>query len=249
MIDEKKKLNKKIRKKLIIRSSLMCAMLLVINTYAWFTFITNSDTDVNVKVVSWDISFRDDDDLFKDLTITLDDMYPGMPTFTKEVEIINHSEFNTVFTVNLDTFTLLGTTYSVPDSIATSSDGINKLRNDYPFNISMTPTEADIGAGNTQNFIIEISWPYENPNEYYKINDDFEYINKLNYYTYADGVYSKAEVLESDFVNQINTGLYVEADDADSYYGKKCGVYQESNTSCLTINLKLKVTQTDKADN
>ena len=249
MTDDKKNLSKKIRKKLIIRSSIICAMLLVINTYAWFTFITNSDTDVNVKVVSWDISFRDEDDLFKELTINLDDMYPGMPTFTKEVEIINHSEFNTSFTVTLDSFTLLGKTYSVPDSIATSSDAINRLNSEYPFNISMTPTESVIGSENTQNFTIEISWPYENPNEYYKLNDDFEYMSKLNYYILADSVYSKTDVTESDFANLINAGLYVESDDADSYYGKKCGVYQDSETSCLVINLKLKVTQIDKANN
>ena len=65
---EKKKLSdsglyqylQKRRKNIMIRSVLLALFVLGVNIYAWFIYFTEAQVNITGNVVSWDVSFRDE---------------------------------------------------------------------------------------------------------------------------------------------------------------------------------------------
>ena len=48
---------RKKRRKVIFRSVILIAFLLIVNTFAWFTYISRAGLTLNGSVIDWDISF------------------------------------------------------------------------------------------------------------------------------------------------------------------------------------------------
>ena len=232
---------KKRRRKAIIKSTFLVLFLLGINTFAWFTYISRADVSLNGSVISWDVNFMDENGAVKEIDVAITDMKPGMIPFEKKIEIINRSDVEAAIDYEVKSVKFLGNTLYEGE---TTENIINSLENDYPFVLSLSPENAQIGIDVGTNFNITLNWTYEE-NKYYKLNSLYTYDNGVYYYTLTDGIYEIDDtVTEENFQQKLATGLYLEKDDADSFFGFACGNYEKStNLPCLEMQLELKVSQ------
>ena len=78
---------------------------------------------------------------------------------------------------------------------------------------------------------------------YYKQDDVYQFDSSFPYYQFSNGIYTLTNVTSSIY-NSLKSNLYLEKDDADSYFGMKCHEYEESTgKACLSLTLKLLVRQ------
>ena len=55
-------------------------IMLSLNTYAWFIYVTRVDTSITAKVRSWNVMFQvHDNNIANEVVFHLADIYPGMP--------------------------------------------------------------------------------------------------------------------------------------------------------------------------
>lgn len=100
-----------------------------------------------------------------------------------------------------------------------------------------------IDPGEKLDFEFSLYWLYEDETKYFKLNQIYNYDPSLVYYTYSNGSFTPASVNETTFMT-MRDSLYLEKDDADSYFGSKCAEY-EANTGkkCVSVDIQLKVSQ------
>ncbi|MBQ7104429.1 MAG: hypothetical protein IJN90_01085 [Bacilli bacterium] len=240
----KKKVHKiynKLQKKktaIKIRAFIMAGFLLAVNSFAWFVFISNGNGNITADVISWDIVFLDQEEQVEMLDINLDDLYPGMSNFSRDIVVKNRSDLDATFKYEVEGVIVYGKEYVVEDYIAS-------LQNDFPFKISFTHNKNDLAIGEKLNFTVSVTWPFESSNEYYKLNELYSYMDLVNYYTLSNGTYTKVNITESNFDSYVKNGLYVESDDADTFWGETSVTYKEQfpEESAITLKVKLIVTQ------
>ncbi len=218
----------------------MVALLFSINTFAWFVFVTDGSTKIDADVISWDIAFLKDDVETEMIDIDITDLYPGMMTFEKEIMIMNRSDLDATFNCDIEKITVFGMDYENTDGNLMSS-----LQDQFPFKISFEYGESDIDKGGELTVKLVVKWDFENAQPYYKLNDLYEYQEGVTYYTLSNGEYTEEEVLGGSFNRLIKSGLYVESDDADTYWGERSVSYKEENPddSVLHLQVKLVVSQ------
>ncbi len=228
---------------ILVRTLAVFGIVALANTYAWFVFFTKTSTSIQASVMSWDINFTKDNEEIRELVLDID-MKPGMDPYEKRIVISNSGEIAADYNVIMKEYSILNSTYTVPTDIS-EADSLNKLKYGYPFHVLFTPTTAVINPGNTLVVSIQVNWPYESSEPFFKLNNDFIYDSQLGYeyYRKSGDIYSPVVVSALNFNSLVSTGLYVESDDADSYYGNKCSAVQSGGESCLKIRLQLEVTQ------
>lgn len=232
---------RKARRKTIIRSLLLIAFLLIINTFAWFTYITKADLSINGSVVSWEVSFLDQNSIIKDVNIAITDMKPGMLQFSKTIDIVNNSDVAAKFTYKITSVEFLGTQIFQGEE----TDVIKqKLEQDFPFSLKIIPGKQELDLKDTSSFQVTMDWTYEE-DKYFKVNSLYTYDSAINYYILANNTYQVDNTVTADnFASKVQTGLYLTKDDADSYFGYACGNY-EANTKkpCMDVHVALEVSQ------
>lgn len=231
------------KKHIALRSIIFAMFLLAVNVFAWFIYFTKADVDVNASVVSWDVSFLDSNEVINELIITSTDIYPGMTPFTKSIEITNKGSINATFTDEIEEYNIAGTnTFGTTDTTETKT---NYLENYYPFKVALSIDKTTIAPNDTANFTVTITWPYEDATKYYQMNNLYLYDPSIDYYTLSGTTYSAdSTVTTANYSTKVASGLYMQKDDADGYWGSTCKTYQTTNnTSCLNVKLKLVVTQ------
>lgn len=244
---KKKQVNKiyqnlqKKRKVIKIRAILMACLLFAINSFAWFVFIANGDGNINADVISWDIAFFEDDAQVEILDIDLDDLYPGMPDFSKSIVVKNRSDLNATFSYEVESVSVYGVEYTT-DDLKTS------LQNDFPFDITFSYDKTELNKGESLNFTVDATWPFESENEYYKLNSLYSYIEGINYYILTDNNYNKINIDSTNFTSNLANGLYVESDDADTYWGEKSVLFKQKYPNMSAMQLKVKLIVTQKAE-
>ena len=239
------KLNKT-RKKILIKSLIFAMFLLGINTYAWFIFFDKFDGNIKADVIGWDVSFYDEDTLMDAFALEVGSLYPGMDDFIKVVRVSNSSDVAATFSYELVSFSLFGESYEV-NEIDTSDKLLGDLESSFPFKIVFVKSKSELyTGGDTATFTITVSWDYESINPYYQLDNYFEYDASFIYYTYNGSSYVvDNSVTNLNIDSKISSGLFIESDDADSYWGEKAATYLTDNpdSSCLTLELNLIVAQ------
>ncbi len=234
---------RRIRKRIIIRSLLLVAFLLAINTFAWFTYISRAGVTLNASVVNWDVTFLEETNVIREIVINVKDMKPGMLPVERKVSIKNGGEVDAKITYVLKTVTLLGQDIKLDKS----TDEIHQsLANDYPFKLVLNLDKTIVKPFDSGNFDISINWDYE-ADEFYKLNDFYTYDAGVYYYTLNNGTYQiDNTVTEQNFKEKVSQGLYLEKDDADSFWGYACGQYENSTGKpCLKLEFELNATQVE----
>ena len=181
--------NKTIKNINRIKSLIFKVALVMLNfifaTFAWFIFEMTLDVDVDVKVSTWKMDFKENNtSLETEVTFSLENFYPGMADFAKEIEIENLGERAATITYEISQLKILGEVYQVKETAAAgdpentvyigktiqSGKNVVKLLNNatkFPFEITLTysqevatPSAADEDR-NKGSFEIRLSWPYE----------------------------------------------------------------------------------------
>lgn len=219
----------------------MAGFLLAVNTFAWFIFITNGDGKINADVIAWDISFIDEESQTELLDIELEDLYPGMEVYSRYIIVKNKSDLNAVFGYELQEITIFGEKYE-PENLE------NALVTDFPFKIRFEHDKISLDKGDYLNFASSVIWPFEAPEDYVKLNTAYTYEDGLTYYVLENGNYVEAYVYPMNFDSLVETGLYLESDDADSYWGEKSVTFKQENPEGKAITLKIKLTVSQKPE-
>ena len=234
---------RKRRRKTIIRSVLLIAFLLIINTFAWFTYITKANLSINGSVVSWEVSFLDQNSIVKDIDIAITNMKPGMMQFSKTIDIVNNSDVAAKFTYKIKSVEFLGTEIFKGEETEAIKQ---KLEQDFPFSLKIIVGKQDLDLTDTSSFQVTMDWTYEE-DKYYKVNSLYTFDPAINYYVLSNNTYQIDNTVTSEnFLEKMQTGLYLEKDDADSYFGYACGNYEmNTNKPCMDIHMDLEVSQRD----
>ena len=160
-----------------IISILAFSLILIINTYAWFT----AQKDINIgglqgDVTSWDVSYfantETNPKLDEVATFTIDQFYPGMPEREDIIHIYNMGETETSIQYELISVKVFGqeilsqlrTNGEITTDTATNTTHIFAKNTEYPFDITYTYDKTSLeGNENFQDYVTEngYTWAIE----------------------------------------------------------------------------------------
>ena len=234
-----KKLQKS-RKRLLLRSFLFALFLIGVNIFAWFTYVSKAGLQLEGNISSWDVEFNANGKPTTKVDFYVSDMKPGMLDYSQKVIIHNLGEVSADVSYDIASLSIMGR-----DVDASNKDEIIKRLNFfYPFSVNLNIDSVIIQPQGYTNFSASLSWDHENQEKFYQLDSLYDYNGEFNYYNLVDGKYVVNDSVTADNFNELRNNLYLEKDDADSYFGYACGQY-EKNTgkSCLAMKLVLKVIQ------
>lgn len=168
-------------------------VLIASNTFAWFIYATKIDSNVSVHVRAWNVMFEAGDNIVTDvINLTVDSIYPGMDDYEYEIKAYNRSDVSASLSYQILSARILDQEYiSVEGRSALGEEPVaadltslqleNKLRNDYPFSISIGISNEviDLGDGE-ESYTLSVIWPYENN------HDDIDTLWGINSYQYKE---------------------------------------------------------------
>lgn len=132
-------------------------------TLAWFAYsgLITAKTEINVK--AWNIEFNKDGTVVSnELSIVLDDIYPGMETISENIDIKNLGDTAAAVSYEITSARILDDTLTETDQDALK----DTLSHGYPFHIDMSLSNNFIHANDgTGDFTIAVSWPFESDND------------------------------------------------------------------------------------
>lgn len=212
------------KKSLATRISLIFtfSVILIVSTYAWFGI--NQPVQIGGlegKVTSWDVSyFVEDKEVLDEIaTITIDELYPGMPEREDVVNIYNRGEASTKIYYELISVKVFGV--EVLDMLKEDSE------------ISTNGNTTNIFSTN-QNFPFNISYTYDKDylNEIYE-DDENTPNGKATFKYNVNWPYREGETQEE-----------IEAKDfLDTKFGKDAYTYYEAgNSSSSAVVIKVRIT-------
>ena len=231
------------RRKIKFTSLLFALLTLGVNVFAWFVYVTNANLSLDATVASWDVSFLEDGVQTNSIIVDVTDMYPGMLTFRKNIVVTNKGEVSADFDYHIKSFTLLGDTYTVPED---ESDGvIQDFSSKYPFLVKFSADKSVLNVDDSLNFGITVDWDYEGESTtYFQLDHLYKFDPTLVYYRLSGGSYIEDNTIDSTTYSANRDNLYLEKDDADCYFGTKCGEYKKrTGLPCFSLNMQLIVKQ------
>ena len=222
-------------------SILLALFTLGVNIFAWFAFSANVGLELEATVASWNVRFRDGVDvLTQDLVIEITKMKPGMDDFNKTITIESNSDVDANFSYHVTSLSILGR--SIP--ITSKADPFQYLRDFYPFSITASSDKTLLSGIDEVEFEVNLVWPYEASTVlYYGQDEAYSFKNDFAYYTKSGTNYNPAAVSDMNY-SSLRNNLYLEKDDADTYFGMACGEYEASTgQACVVLGLRLIVEQ------
>ena len=242
---DRKEKNSSLREKILKRkyiSIFLALFTLGVNIFAWFAFSSNASLQLDGTVASWDVEFYDSNgESTHNAVIEVTKMKPGMSDFTKTIYVDNKSDVDADFRYEVTSFSILGNTVTVP----AGQDPIQYLSNFYPFSVQLSSSKNILLQNDSLTFDIAVTWPYESATpRYFNMDNIYQYDDSFVYYKLNNSTYSEYNVQNSTIFNSERSSLYLEKDDADTYFGMKCNDYESTtNKACLVVNMKLSVIQ------
>lgn len=236
-------LNRKLKRKKFM-AILFALFTLGLNAFAWFVYSTKVAVNLQGNIVAWDIQLRNgENELVNNVLLDID-MVPGMLDYTQTYHINNAGDVDALFSVEVNSLRILGRTID----LSSVSNPIDYLENFYPFSISLSTDQEVITSMNSATFTVLVEWDYEDNTEYHALNEAYDYDEGFQYYIHNNSGYHPFNISSSDYLAN-RSYLYLERDDADTYFGMMCKDYENtSGASCLQLGLSLKVVQDNEND-
>ena len=162
-----------ILKRVKLTHLLLLGILLVANSYAWFIFVNNVNNRVDVHVRAWKVDFVDGDEVVDYVNVEVDNAYPGMTTYTKEVTAHNYSDLPATASYKVLSAEIMGVEYLTQEGKIDAGQTVNgdemtaaeletMLTSSYPFTFSFNLSETNLVAlTGTTTYNVSMSWPYE----------------------------------------------------------------------------------------
>ena len=149
-------------------------VLLAGNTFAWFIYTTKVDSSISVHVKAWDVLFKNgEDDVTSSMIITVDNVYPGMEQFLKQVSAYNNSDISATLSYRVLEANILGDEYITtegradrgeepdPDDL-TNEELVYILSHNFPFVINLSISNETVsGHGGEETYSFTVNWPFE----------------------------------------------------------------------------------------
>ena len=224
-------------------SILLALFTLGVNIFAWFAFSEQAQLELDASVASWDVEFKDENDqvISRNILVEITKMKPGMPDFNKTIEIESNSDVYANFSYVVDSVKILGQDLDLTNK----GDVIQYLRNFYPFSIRMSSDKTTLSPTDSVSFSLDVVWPYDSQTPlYYGQDEIYSYNNTFAYYIKSGTNYTKASISSETVYNGLKSNLYVDKDDADTFFGMMCKEYETtSNKPCVVLNMRLIVEQ------
>lgn len=173
---KRKKFSKRIKETLKIKSVLILLLTLIVNTYAWFIYISSSSLGLNIHVRSWQFDFSVEDENKNDSVVLIEgEIYPGMDPLEKEIVAENKGETKANLSYKISYIRVFDDVLLPPDTTITPEELRTLLEEKkYPFNIKLnmsryeeipeniTPTDSLILEGGQKAKInVLLTWEYE----------------------------------------------------------------------------------------
>lgn len=159
--------------KLYLRLNLISLFFVIVSfisvTLAWFVYSGLSTVSTEVNVKAWYIELeRDGKPQDNNITISLEDIYPGMETIEEEIKIKNLGDSDAQVSYSIVSARILGDdadNYVVYDTLS-SQYVEDRIAHEYPFHINMDLSKKFILAGTDEAvFKVSISWPLDSGND------------------------------------------------------------------------------------
>ncbi|MBQ6494795.1 MAG: hypothetical protein IJI49_02205 [Bacilli bacterium] len=174
---------KVIKRRFKIWHLLFFALLISVNTYAWFIYMNKVSSDISVRVKSWNVSFQFNNQTMTDyVNFDVEEIYPGMETRTQSLKVSNDGETDAQLSYEVVYANIFGTEYDTGEITMTPEELTNKLANDYPFKITLSSTNNILSRNGTNEFFtVQIVWPYETTSNGVLQDDQDTYWGNLAY--------------------------------------------------------------------
>lgn len=151
---------KQIKKRIRKRTLFFLVIALIANSFAWFIYTNKVSNSITTGVRSWKITFdQDGQDLEENVEFNFDDIYPGIDTQVKQIDITNNGEMTAYISYQIESIQIFDETYTKENY--TQEQLINILNNNYPFKLSFINSDTEIIVGQTGNFTTTLNWPFE----------------------------------------------------------------------------------------
>lgn len=149
-----------LKKRLRRRTLFFLILTLMANTFAWFIYSNKVSNNITTGVKSWKINFKQDGvDIVNNVEFKIDSIYPGMPDYTNSLSITNIGETAANISYEVEEIKILDEFYN--SDIYSSTDLINRLKDNYPFKMNFSINNQEVGTGQTSEFTFSLVWPYE----------------------------------------------------------------------------------------
>ena len=151
---------KQIKKRIRKRTLFFLVIALIANSFAWFIYTNKVSNSITTGVRSWKITFdQDGQELEENVEFNFDDIYPGIDTQVKQIDITNNGEMTAYISYQIESIQIFDETYTKENY--TQEQLINILNNNYPFKLSFINSDTEITVGQTGNFTATLNWPFE----------------------------------------------------------------------------------------
>lgn len=171
------KIKKRLKSGLQIKTVLLLLLTLLINTYAWFIYVSTVSTGIDMHVKNWEFELSSSDQ-DQEFTLVVEQIYPGMPTATKTIQAKNNGETDAELVCEVNRIQLLDEVYNLGDEYTledgttgtyTTNDLLEKLLNEYPFKVQIfingnqfTGENSEIiQTGESTQILLQVQWDYE----------------------------------------------------------------------------------------
>ena len=149
-----------LKKRLRRRTLFFLILTLIANTFAWFIYSNKVSNNITTGVKSWKINFKQDGvDIVNNVEFKIDSIYPGMPDYTNSLSITNIGETAANISYEVEEIKILDEFYN--SDMYSSTDLINRLKDNYPFKMNFSINNQEVGTGQTSEFTFSLVWPYE----------------------------------------------------------------------------------------
>ena len=207
--------SKILRSGIRIRTVLLLIMTLLVNTYAWFIYVSTVSMDISMHVKNWDFELSAGS-TSENFEFNVEEIYPGMVEASKEINAKNNGETIADLSCEVTYLKVLGTEYVEGEEYVENgvtnvytSDKLFEILNSYPFKVEIyidgelyDGTVIPMSKNDVTTITFKINWEYE-----------------------------RGETPEE----------IAEADALDTYWGNKAYDFAQTNPDDYSIEVKINV--------
>ena len=171
------KINKTLKSGLQIKTVVLLLLTLLVNTYAWFIYLSTVETKIEMHINEWEFELEDGD--AQGFLFTVEEIYPGMQEAKKEIIAKNKDgSMDADLSCEIVRLKVLDTEYvrgqeKDDGTTYTSDELLSKMLNDYPFKIQIFINDKEytgsqdnltMVGGEDTTIKLTVNWPYETGN-------------------------------------------------------------------------------------
>lgn len=164
---------KVIKRQVKPRNLLVLIILLACNSFAWFIYSKEVQSNVDVHVRSWKVVLQDgNSQAVNYINVSIPNAYPGMANFSDQITIYNQGESSAHITYTIMSISIMGVSEdslekktennaTLTGDERTSAQILSSLQSDYPFVINLSVSNSAVAASTgSAVYTTSMTWAY-----------------------------------------------------------------------------------------